>query len=100
MERVLSITALMRALAGLARCDRPTNAPFKASSDQPGRFAQGPDENCARAGRTDGFGLADIWGFSSGGTGYKAAKAANFREWARSLGTAFGAVNEMPRFRS
>src|SRR5690606_6029343 len=44
----------MRALAGLARCERPTRAPASASTVQPGRFAQGPEEKLGLAGRTSG----------------------------------------------
>src|ERR1700760_3105900 len=44
----------MRALAGLARCERPTSAFASASSVQPGRFAQGPDEKFGLAGFTAG----------------------------------------------
>src|SRR5262245_61989305 len=33
-----------RALPSLARCERPRNALFRFSRDQPGRLAQGPEE--------------------------------------------------------
>ena len=38
------MTSSMRALAGFARCERPTSEPLSESSDQPGRLLQGPDE--------------------------------------------------------
>jgi hypothetical protein len=38
-----------------ARCDRPTAAPFRTSSVQPGRFAQGPEEKQGFLGVCDGF---------------------------------------------
>src|SRR5690606_25082285 len=44
----------MRALAGLARCERPVNAPASASSVQPGRLEHGPDEKFGLAGLTAG----------------------------------------------
>src|ERR1700761_9831526 len=44
----------IRALAGLARCERPTNADLSASVVQPGRFAHGPDEKFGLAGFTAG----------------------------------------------
>ncbi len=50
-----SITACSRCLGAFARCERPSSAPESASSDQPGRFAQGPEEKCGRRGRTLGF---------------------------------------------
>jgi hypothetical protein len=49
------MTSWMRALAGLARWERPTRALSRASSDQPGRFEQGPDEKYGRLGLKDGF---------------------------------------------
>ncbi len=39
-----SITSASFALPILARCERPSAAPCRASRDQPGRLAQGPDE--------------------------------------------------------
>src|SRR3569833_4023425 len=44
----------IRALAGLARCERPTSADLNASVVQPGRFAHGPDEKFGLAGFTAG----------------------------------------------
>src|SRR6476646_5445017 len=44
----------IRALAGLARCERPTKADFNASVVQPGRFAHGPEEKFGFAGFTAG----------------------------------------------
>jgi len=38
----------------LARCERPSAAFTSASSDQPGRFAQGPEEKLGFAGRIAG----------------------------------------------
>ena len=49
------MTSLIRALAGLERCERPTCALLSASDDQPGRFAHGPDEKWGRAGFIVGF---------------------------------------------
>ncbi len=43
--RERSITACKRCFGALARCERPSSAPASASSDQPGRFAHGPEEN-------------------------------------------------------
>src|SRR5262244_1757749 len=43
------------ALPAAARCERPRQASASASSDQPGRLAQGPDEKKGRRGRSDGF---------------------------------------------
>ena len=39
-----SITACRRCFGAFARCERATSAPDSASSVQPGRFAQGPEE--------------------------------------------------------
>ena len=39
----------------LARWERPVAAPLRASSDQPGRLAQGPDEKQGLLGRVEGF---------------------------------------------
>src|SRR5215217_8427997 len=44
----------MRALPGLLRCERPTSALASASTVQPGRLAQGPDEKLGFAGFTAG----------------------------------------------
>src|SRR3569833_2827488 len=44
----------IRALAGLARCDRPTSADLSTSVVQPGRYAHGPDEKLGYAGFTAG----------------------------------------------
>src|SRR3982751_2165211 len=44
----------IRALAGLARCERPTSADLSASVVQPGRFAHGPEEKFGLAGFTAG----------------------------------------------
>src|SRR6218665_2459780 len=44
----------MRALPGLERCERPTSALLSASTAQPGRLAQGPDEKLGFAGFTAG----------------------------------------------
>src|SRR5215475_9431104 len=52
--RESSITSASLALPSLARCERPTHAAFSASSDQPGRFAQGPEEKCGIRGRRFG----------------------------------------------
>src|SRR6478609_11160007 len=42
-------------LPTLARCERPSGASESASSDQPGRFEQGPEEKWVLFGRTSGF---------------------------------------------
>src|SRR6185312_10664162 len=44
----------IRALAGLARCERPTSAVLSTSTVQPGRLAHGPDEKFGLAGFTAG----------------------------------------------
>ena len=49
------MTSWIRALAGFARCERPTSASLSASSDQPGRLLQGPDEKNGRLGFVAGF---------------------------------------------
>src|SRR5476651_2697586 len=49
------MAACSRALPGLERCERPTTADLRFSGDHPGRLAQGPDENSARAGRMAGL---------------------------------------------
>ena len=49
------MTSSMRALAGFARCERPTSEPLSESSDQPGRLLQGPDEKKGRFGFVSGF---------------------------------------------
>ena len=63
--RVRSIASLSLALAALDRCDRPTNAPSRARSVQPGRFLVGPDENRASVGRTPGSGTRVIFALPS-----------------------------------
>src|SRR5579871_4207287 len=55
MARVRSITSFSLALPALERCERPRQAPRSASSDHPGRLAQGPDEKQRLAGRACGF---------------------------------------------
>jgi hypothetical protein len=42
-------------LPGFERCERPSTADLRFSGDHPGRLAQGPDENSARAGRMAGL---------------------------------------------
>src|SRR5690606_40742505 len=61
--RVRSIARWMRALPGLERCERPTSALASASTVQPGRLAQGPDEKLGLAGFTAGAvrGIAAIF---------------------------------------
>src|SRR3984957_20790257 len=49
------MAACRRALPGLDRCERPSTADLRFSGDHPGRLAQGPDENSARAGRMAGL---------------------------------------------
>src|SRR6185312_12700854 len=51
----------IRALAGLARCERPTRAFDSTSTVQPGRLAHGPDEKFGLAGFTAGA----VWGISA-----------------------------------
>src|SRR5215471_10797270 len=55
MARVRSITSFNLALPALERCERPRQASWSASSDHPGRLAQGPDEKQGLAGRASGF---------------------------------------------
>src|SRR3546814_10712378 len=54
-ERVRSMTSASFALPGDERCERPSVAAESASSDHPGRLAQGPEEKFGSEGRTDGF---------------------------------------------
>src|ERR1700722_20252474 len=49
------MAACRRALPSLERCERPKTADLRFSADHPGRLAQGPDENSARAGRMAGL---------------------------------------------
>src|SRR5271154_440009 len=49
------MAACRRALPSLERCERPNTADLRFSADHPGRLAQGPDENSARAGRMAGL---------------------------------------------
>ena len=53
--RVRSMTSARRALPSEERCDRPRSACDRTSGDQPGRFAQGPEEKFGSAGRVFGF---------------------------------------------
>ena len=41
---------LRRDLPILERCERPSEAVVSFSGDQPGGFAQGPEEKCGRTG--------------------------------------------------
>src|SRR5882724_9588188 len=49
--RLSSIASASLALPSLARCERPRQARSSAASDQPGRFAQGPEEKWGMRGR-------------------------------------------------
>src|SRR5580704_19744423 len=49
------MAACRRALPILERCERPRTADLRFSADHPGRLAQGPEENSARAGRMAGL---------------------------------------------
>src|ERR1700722_2104516 len=49
------MAACRRALPSLERCERPKTADLRFSGAHPGRLAQGPDENSARAGRMAGL---------------------------------------------
>src|SRR5579871_3121263 len=53
--RLRSITSASLALPAFERWERPRQAAFSASSDQPGRLAQGPEEKYGRSGRFVGF---------------------------------------------
>ncbi|CUX01247.1 conserved hypothetical protein [Agrobacterium salinitolerans str. Hayward 0363] len=55
-----SMACFSLALPTLARCERPSGASERASSDQPGRFEQGPEEKCVLPGRTSGFTISVI----------------------------------------
>ena len=44
------MTSASFALPPAARCDRPDQVPDSADTDQPGRFAQGPEEKKGRLG--------------------------------------------------
>src|SRR6266852_5031503 len=46
---------LSLALPSLARCERPSAAPVRAWTLQPGCLAHGPEEKCGVVGRTDGI---------------------------------------------
>src|SRR3546814_7641669 len=52
--RVRSIARFSRALPILERCERPSDSVASLSADQPGGFAQGPEEKKGRAGRAAG----------------------------------------------
>ena len=54
-ERLM--TSAMRALGSAARWLRPSMAPDNASSEKPGRLAQGPDEKSGLLGRVAGRGM-------------------------------------------
>src|SRR4051794_15907941 len=49
------MASFRRALPSLERCDRPRTAFWRFSGVQPGRLAQGPEENSGRAGRIAGL---------------------------------------------
>src|SRR5512141_825776 len=49
------MASFRRALPSLERCERPRTALRRFSGVQPGRLAQGPEENSGRAGRIAGF---------------------------------------------
>ena len=55
IARLRSMTSLSFALPPAARCDRPVQASARTDGDQPGRFAQGPEENKARFGFLSGL---------------------------------------------
>src|SRR5260370_41065787 len=55
MARERSITSFSLALPAFERCERPRQASPSASSDHPGRLAQGPDEKQGLAGRAGGL---------------------------------------------
>ena len=55
IARERAITSWMRASPAAERCERPTSAADSAAGDQPGRFAQGPEEKQGLRGRRDGF---------------------------------------------
>ena len=53
-SRVSPMARLRRTLPSPERCERPMRAFLRRSGVQPGIFAQGPEEKCARAGLTAG----------------------------------------------
>jgi hypothetical protein len=55
IAREQSITSTSRARPTPERCERPTSAASSTPGDQPGRFAQGPEEKHGLAGRRVGF---------------------------------------------
>src|SRR5690606_41581046 len=59
------MASLSLVLPIFARCERPSAASTSAFSDQPGRFAQGPDEKLGLAGRTAGFAIVVMLFLSS-----------------------------------
>ena len=62
MARERSITSASRAFGSLARWLRPSKAPDSASTEKPGRLAQGPEEKLGLRGRVSGFGAIAIGG--------------------------------------
>src|SRR5215468_1096201 len=55
IARERSTTSTIRAKPTAERCERPDSASASTAGDQPGRFAQGPDEKHGLAGRRFGF---------------------------------------------
>src|SRR5205823_14918546 len=55
IAREPSITSTSLAKPTPERCERPTSAASITAGDQPGRFAQGPEEKQGLAGRPVGF---------------------------------------------
>src|SRR5438477_9182696 len=55
IAREPSITSTSLAKPTPERCERPTSAVSITAGDQPGRFAQGPEEKHGLAGRRVGF---------------------------------------------
>src|SRR5262249_7593666 len=57
---VLSMASFRRGLPSLARCERAREAVSRALRDQPGRFAQGPEEKQILPGRLAGLAVVDM----------------------------------------
>src|SRR6186713_3242708 len=65
--RLRSITSASRALPNAERCERPTKAADRASTDQPGRFAHGPEAKFGREGLVLGSFMAVLARPTTGG---------------------------------
>src|SRR5690606_12702525 len=60
ISRIRSMQYCRRALPSFERCERPSDSVLSFSGDQPGGFAQGPEEKNGRAGLRAGSGYSVI----------------------------------------